>query len=61
MPCEVHWSSPMEFSGTGDEDDETIERYVGQVRERIASLIDEGRKGYERRRRAACGSAGGAR
>lgn len=42
VPCELYYSEPMVFEGTGNEDDETIEVYVEQVRARIASLIELG-------------------
>src|SRR6202142_2567282 len=41
---EVHYGEPMVFSGTGTEDDEVIQGYVDQVKERISALIDVGRR-----------------
>ena len=41
--CEIVYGEPMVFAGTGNEDDETIEGFVHQVKERIASLIQDGR------------------
>ncbi len=46
---ELTYSEPMTFEGTGTEEDEVIERYVEQVKQRIAGLIELGRK---RRRKA---------
>ena len=45
-PCEleIHYGEPMIFEGTGTEDDEVIDGYVEQVKERIAELIDDGRR-----------------
>ncbi len=41
---EVHYGEPLRFSGTGCEDDEIIQGYVDQVKERISTLIDVGRR-----------------
>ena len=41
--CQVHYGEPMHFEGTGDEDDATIKAWVGQVKSRIAQLMDEAR------------------
>lgn len=41
---EVYYSAPMIFDGTGSEDDEVVQTYVDQVKERIAGLIEVGRK-----------------
>ena len=41
---EIHYSAPMMFEGTGSEDDEVVMGYVDQVKARIASLIEIGRK-----------------
>ncbi len=41
---EVHYSAPMMFMGTGSEEDEVVYGYVEQVKERIAQLIDVGRR-----------------
>jgi 1-acyl-sn-glycerol-3-phosphate acyltransferase len=49
------YSEPMVFEGTGSEGDEVIEGYVEQVKSRIASLIEEGRR--ERRGEALPGAA----
>ena len=46
---ELTYSEAMTFEGTGTEEDEVIERYVEQVKQRIAGLIEEGR---QRRRKA---------
>ena len=39
----------MVFSGTGREDDETIEKIVDEVREEIRGLLEGGRKRHEKR------------
>jgi hypothetical protein len=41
---EVYYSPPMFFEGTGSEEDEVVHGYVEQVKERIAELIDAGRR-----------------
>lgn len=43
VQLEVHYGSPMRFPGTGDEEDEVIEGFVEQVKQRIASLIEDSR------------------
>ena len=48
-PCAVHYGAPMIFNGTGHEDDETIEKMVAEVRDRVAALLDEGRRRHEQR------------
>jgi 1-acyl-sn-glycerol-3-phosphate acyltransferase len=40
---EITYGEPMIFSGTGSEDDEVISRYVGEVKSKIAELIEKGR------------------
>jgi len=40
----VHYSEPMFFTGTGAEDDAVIQGYVDQVKSRITSLIEVGRR-----------------
>lgn len=49
---EVHYSPPMRFEGTGDEDDVVIKGYVEQVKARIAGLMEEARLSRRSRRRA---------
>ena len=39
VPLSIHYGEPMEFSGTSTEEDAVVERYVSQVKERIAELI----------------------
>ena len=39
----VHYGEPMHFTGTGDEEDAVVKRYVEQVKERIAQLIEAAR------------------
>lgn len=41
--CEIVYGEPMVFEGNGNEDDETIEGFVRQVKDRIAALIEDGR------------------
>ncbi len=41
---QIHYGSPMLFSGNGTEEDEVILGYVGEVKARIAQLIDQGRQ-----------------
>lgn len=41
---EILYSAPMTFDGNGDEDDEIVAGHVERVRERIAQLIDVGRR-----------------
>jgi 1-acyl-sn-glycerol-3-phosphate acyltransferase len=39
----VHYGEPLHFEGTGDEEDSVVKRYVDQVKERIAGLIEAAR------------------
>jgi 1-acyl-sn-glycerol-3-phosphate acyltransferase len=41
---EVHYGEPMTFTGTGDEEDAVIAGHVEQVKNRIARLIETGRR-----------------
>lgn len=41
---EVYYSPPMIFEGTGSEEDEVVHGHVEKVKERIAQLIDIGRR-----------------
>lgn len=41
--CQIHFGEPMRFSGDGTEADDTIHEYVGQVKNRISTLLDYGR------------------
>ena len=43
-PCEILYGEPMRLPGTGNEDDEHIEKLVAQVKERVHELMDEGRR-----------------
>jgi 1-acyl-sn-glycerol-3-phosphate acyltransferase len=43
VPLSVRYGEPLRFEGTGEEDDETMQRYVDQVKGRIANLIERGR------------------
>ncbi len=41
---DILYGEPLRFEGTGNEEDETIVGYVDQTKERIAELIERGRK-----------------
>lgn len=41
---EVYYSAPMVFEGEGSEEDELVNAHVEQVKDRIAQLIDVGRR-----------------
>lgn len=41
---EIYYSAPMFFEGTGTEEDEVVNAQVEKVKERIAHLIDVGRR-----------------
>lgn len=41
---EIHFSEPMTFEGSGSEEDEVVFGHVERVKDRIASLIEIGRK-----------------
>ncbi len=47
--CSVLYSEPMEFKGDGTESDEVIEHYVEQVKQRITTLIADGRRNRRRK------------
>lgn len=40
---EVHYGRPLTFQGTGNEDDEVIQRHIEKVKSAIAELIERGR------------------
>lgn len=42
VSCQIWYGEPMRFDGDGNEDDETIERYVASVRQRVEALIARG-------------------
>ena len=44
VPMEIHYSEPMVFEGTGNEEDSVIQGYVEQVKERIADTIKRRRQ-----------------
>ena len=44
LGCELHFGAPMHFEGNGNERDDVIERYVGQVKARVDELIENGRR-----------------
>ena len=48
---EVQYGAPMVFEGNGSEEDSVINGYVQQVKDRIAGLIEDGRKSRSRRKR----------
>ena len=50
IQCSLHFGEPLHFEGDGTEPDHVIEGYVAQVKERIAGLIDEGRRMRHTRR-----------
>jgi 1-acyl-sn-glycerol-3-phosphate acyltransferase len=41
---EIYYSAPMVFEGTGSEEDEVVNAHVEKVKDRIAQLIDVGRR-----------------
>jgi hypothetical protein len=41
---ELRFGEPLSFEGDGNEDDATIEDKVGEVKRRIAELIEEGKR-----------------
>lgn len=47
---EVHYGAPMVFEGDGTEEDSVIDGYVAQVKQRIADLIENGRKSRHARK-----------
>jgi 1-acyl-sn-glycerol-3-phosphate acyltransferase len=40
----IHFGEPIHLDGSGDEDDGSVQRSVAQVKERIAQLIERGRR-----------------
>jgi 1-acyl-sn-glycerol-3-phosphate acyltransferase len=48
VACQIYYSEPMRFEGTGHEGDEDIDEMVVQVRDRVRALI---RHGLEQRKR----------
>ncbi len=42
--CAIHYGEPLLFEGNGTERDEVIESYVGQVRQSVQDLIEQGRE-----------------
>lgn len=40
----IHYGEPLHLSGTGREDDEVVSGYVQEVKDRIAGLIEYGRR-----------------
>lgn len=43
-PCQIYYGEPMWFEGDGFEDDDVIEAYVQQVKDKIAALIAKGQE-----------------
>jgi len=43
VKCSIHYGAPMVFEGDGDEADDVILGYVGQVKQRVAELLAQGR------------------
>ncbi len=39
---EIYYDPPMQLAGTGNEEDEVIQRHVDAVKQRVAALIDTG-------------------
>jgi 1-acyl-sn-glycerol-3-phosphate acyltransferase len=50
VTLEVHYGEPMLFEGDGSEDDSVVLAYVDQVKQRIADLIENGRKARHERK-----------
>jgi 1-acyl-sn-glycerol-3-phosphate acyltransferase len=44
VALEIHIGDPIVLAGSGNEDDATIEHHVEAVKQRIAALIDDGRR-----------------
>jgi 1-acyl-sn-glycerol-3-phosphate acyltransferase len=44
VPLSIYYGEPIQFEGSSSEEDSVIERYVAQVKDRIAQLIDEGKR-----------------
>ena len=57
VALEVHYGEPMVFQGNGNEEDSVVQGYVEQVKERIAGLIEDGRKSRHERKRSEEGAA----
>lgn len=51
VELEVHYGEPMRFEGNGNEDDSVIGGYVQQVKDKIAQLIDDGRRNRSLRKK----------
>jgi 1-acyl-sn-glycerol-3-phosphate acyltransferase len=59
FPCQLYYSEPMLFEGTGTESDEEVEQHVEKVRARVAELIEQGRVRRREERAAALQANGG--
>jgi 1-acyl-sn-glycerol-3-phosphate acyltransferase len=44
VPVSIHFGEPLRFEGTGTEDDAVVFSMIGEVKERIGALIDQGRE-----------------
>ena len=44
VPLSVHYGEPLRIEGTGNEDDETLQRHVDEVKARIAALMERARR-----------------
>jgi 1-acyl-sn-glycerol-3-phosphate acyltransferase len=44
VQLELYYSEPMVFEGDGNEEDEVIDGYVARVKQRIATLIEQGER-----------------
>jgi 1-acyl-sn-glycerol-3-phosphate acyltransferase len=42
VPLEIYVGEPMSFPGAGNEEDEVVDAWVDQVKNRIAGMIDSG-------------------
>ncbi|MDP8998526.1 MAG: acyltransferase, partial [Myxococcota bacterium] len=57
VKIEIEYGPPMRFSGTGNEDDEIVNGYVGDVKAAIARMLSAG---VRRRRGGATAETDGA-
>ncbi len=49
---DVYFGAPMRFDGTGNEEDEVVQRHVDSVKDRIARMIEAGKSAVKERRDA---------
>jgi 1-acyl-sn-glycerol-3-phosphate acyltransferase len=57
VELEIRYGAPILFEGTGSEEDEVIDRYVEQVKEVIAGLLQDGLRAREGRGPSIAGGA----